>query len=104
MTAGRPRQPYCPDCRKADPTSTTRKESGSGYCTNHRKQRQMAYRWASQEDTDKTGEEVVLDYIRKQNLELLAERDRLVRRVEVLQEVNANLKAFVAGLESDNTD
>jgi len=64
----------------------------------------MAYRWASQEDTDKTGEEVVLDYIRKQNLELLAERDRLVRRVEVLQEVNANLKAFVAGLESDNTD
>jgi len=35
--AGRPTQPYCPDCRKELPPRYEPKEPGQGYCKNHQR-------------------------------------------------------------------
>jgi len=81
--AGRPRQPYCPDCKRAGRNEIP-KEKGGSYCQDHRKLRQIAYKDADPED-EREPEEIVLDYTRKVNADLrdeLKEKDLVISLLE----------------------
>jgi hypothetical protein len=88
-TPGRPRQPYCPDCKRSGRPEIP-KEKGGSYCADHRKLRQLAYREADPDD-NRPSEEIVLDYTRKVNAELRDELKDLRQVVEMLEAANVRL-------------
>jgi hypothetical protein len=52
--AGRPRQPFCPDCKKESPPKYNRKEDGQGYCKHHQRVRVRTAYTARRQESNPT--------------------------------------------------